>query len=230
MEPRIVGGRIVQRNAYPWMIGLRAFWGPIRCGGVLITPRHALTAAHCLPTPTLLPWVLRVVLLGHTHYDGVEIPITLISIHPNYGQKAKYDSDIAVMTLTYELRSSDKVRPICIGSYTPPIGSKCVVLGWGRTRYNYLLSGALRETNVSLLPTERCQGYGKDFTDSMLCAAGRGKDACVGDSGGPLVVDVGGAWVVVGVVAYGRGCGIYLYPGAYTNLVPLKRWIESVLF
>lgn len=226
----MVGGFVVKRNAWPWVVGIRALWGKIRCGGALITPRHALTAAHCLPTPHLLPWVIRVVIGGHTHKDGTEIGITLISVHPDFGKKTQYDSDVAVLTLSAEITPNQAIKPICIASGTPPVGSEGVVLGWGRTGYSALLSAALRQATVSILPRESCKKYGDNFTRTMLCAAGPGRDACIGDSGGPLVVNVGGVWVVVGVVTYGRGCGNGDYPGVYTNLVPLRRWIESVLF
>jgi secreted trypsin-like serine protease len=45
-------------------------------------------------------------------------------------------------------------------------------------------------------------------------------DSCQGDSGGPLVVKVDGDDVLVGVVSWGRGCGVDGYSGVYVEVAP----------
>lgn len=45
---RIVGGRPADPQEWPWMVALLRQETSLYCGGVLITDRHVLTAAHCV--------------------------------------------------------------------------------------------------------------------------------------------------------------------------------------
>jgi trypsin len=59
----------------------------------------------------------------------------------------------------------------------------------------------------------------------MICAGvpGGGKDACQGDSGGPLVVD----GQLVGIVSWGVGCAEADFPGVYSNVATLRRFVTE---
>jgi len=72
----------------------------------------------------------------------------------------------------------------------------------------------------------------KDKNDEnrlKVCAGTEnGKDACTGDGGSPLVCQAqSGRWTVVGLVAWGIGCGSHV-PGVYTNVHHYKQWINSI--
>ena len=61
----------------------------------------------------------------------------------------------------------------------------------------------------------------------QLCAGGEYyKDSCTGDSGGGLVRLANNAWVVEGLVSYGRGCGLEK-PGVYTRVRSYLPWIHA---
>ena len=45
---RIVGGKPADPQEYPWTAALLRNGATQYCGGVLITDRHVLTAAHCV--------------------------------------------------------------------------------------------------------------------------------------------------------------------------------------
>ena len=82
------------------------------------------------------------------------------------------------------------------------------------------------------------------LTEGQLCAGGVGiSDACQGDSGGPLVTippdrrpKVIGRdgheapqppAVLVGLVSFGRGCGLKGVPGVYVDVREYGDWIEA---
>jgi len=48
MKLRIAGGQPADPKEWPWMAALLREGTIQYCGGVLITDRHVLTAAHCV--------------------------------------------------------------------------------------------------------------------------------------------------------------------------------------
>lgn len=60
---------------------------------------------------------------------------------------------------------------------------------------------------------------------TQMCAGGvTGKDSCIGDSGGSLARRSIGAWVIEGIVSYGRKCGGDK-PAIYTRIRSYISWI-----
>ncbi|CAG5124149.1 unnamed protein product [Candidula unifasciata] len=61
----------------------------------------------------------------------------------------------------------------------------------------------------------------------MLCAGNLtgGTDSCDGDSGGPLVCKISGAYTVVGITSWGRGCALANMPGVYARVSTFISWI-----
>jgi hypothetical protein len=106
-------------------------------------------------------------------------------------------------------------------------------LGWGKTapgpdgRY----SAILIEVRVYLSDRKRCAaqpGYRGAVDETVLCAAGGGRDTCTGDSGGPLVADTAGR-MLIGIVSWGRGCADQNSPGVYTRVSAYADWIRRAM-
>ncbi|XP_017890039.2 uncharacterized protein LOC108630945 [Ceratina calcarata] len=259
LSQRIVGGERTELDEFPWMALLeyvRPTGKSLSCGGVLISRRYVLTAAHCIKGKDMpSTWRLESVRLGE--YDtssdrdciqdgedsvicaddpvtiGIEEQIT----HENYRPTARDQRyDIALLRLARDVVFTNYIKPICL----PPssvIGKKVFVAGWGKTE-NGSSSNVKLKLGLPLSDAEQCQStYGSaglTLGYGQFCAGGqKGKDSCRGDSGGPLMSvdrdrDGNGKWTAVGIVSFGPSpCGMAGWPGVYTRVADFVPWILS---
>lgn len=85
-------------------------------------------------------------------------------------------------------------------------------------------SAEKRKVDLPYVENEFCP---MNVAPEQLCAGGEYfKDSCTGDSGGGLVRLANNAWVVEGLVSYGRGCGLEK-PGVYTRVQSYLPWIRA---
>lgn len=228
---RIVGGEESTTQQWPWVASLNMVWGSHFCGGSFITRRHVVTAAHCVSFFRLLPHFLQVRVGGHD--AQVTARVSLVSIHPNFGRLAKFDSDLALLTLAEPVVFNTATAPVCLPSAEATPGRPAMVVGWGKVAEGaQVFSQTLRQVEVELQDKDACAGYGSSLTHGMLCAgvSGGGRDSCHGDSGGPLMTQDGDSrWVIAGVVSFGRGCGRPDFPGVYVDLFHFRDWIVDLV-
>ena len=101
---RIVGGKHVKRNEYPWHVRLSMPGFKAPCGGSILTRDKILTAAHCtfhFPAKNITVWTREHNL---TKKDGeMKHAVCNKTEHSEYNKKAKYDQDIAVLHLCQPL-------------------------------------------------------------------------------------------------------------------------------
>ncbi|KAL7645878.1 UNVERIFIED_CONTAM: hypothetical protein RMT77_002775 [Armadillidium vulgare] len=237
LSERIVGGDEAPPYAWPWAVSLQYILRIHFCGGVLITSRHVLTAAHCVPLGMYFPWYVKVSVGSEKLGGGKIFDVDAIIIHPSYGKSSQYAVDLAVIVLSSEV--SDKTNKVCLPSLYlsatyPPPSNYGVAVGWGHTSENvkYAVKN-LRQVVVKILPTENCKGYGYLYSESIMICAGweeGGKDSCQGDSGGPLLWrNSEGNWEVHGIVSFGFGCANKGFPGVYTKVIKFNDWIRRIV-
>ncbi|XP_037965884.1 trypsin CFT-1-like [Plutella xylostella] len=222
--------------------------GQLNCGGMVLTARHVLSAAHCFINPdgaAISPSVFTV-RVGSTYSmsGGSVHKVSTIVLHESYNNPTS-NNDVAVVVLASRIRSfnSSTVRPAIVppSGYVVPDNASVVAIGWGSTEnIASSVSPSLRHVSVHKVSRSECaarysalgaqEGNANMFpvTTSMLCAGllnVGGADACQGDSGGPLVYN----GVVVGVTSWGAGCGNPSYPGVYARVASYTTWITSTV-
>ncbi|XP_052888227.1 phenoloxidase-activating factor 2 [Anopheles moucheti] len=231
---------------YPWQVVLLGPGDVYVGSGVLIDNLHVLTAAHKISDYTSGGRTLKV-RLGEWDAATTSEPLPVQEfnvaryfVHPSFNS-ANLRNDIAILRLsgTVALGTTPTIATACL-PVTSFIGSRCWVSGWGK---NDFVSGAFqsiqKEVDVPVVSSDNCQTalrttrLGGNFVldaTSFICAGGElGKDACTGDGGSPLVCALNGRWYVVGLVAWGIGCGANGIPGVYVNVASYITWITSTI-
>ena len=219
----IGGARLAAGEDFPWVLEL--LLPPFSCSGVLISSRHALTAAHCAfsCSAPLCPGLVK--------SKTGSSPVAKVTIHPRYKPTSGSSApqfDVAIVSLA---RVLPRTIPVCL---PPPglllDGQQGLVAAWQP-------DGKIKATEVPILGAADCESQpgGSRPTADQLCA-GRSRSVrapCAGDSGAPLMVErkVGFRsthWQVVALVSHGPSeCG--LTPVTYTKLEAALPWITKTL-
>ncbi|XP_061388810.1 venom protease-like [Musca vetustissima] len=245
---KIVGGQESKIGAWPWMAllgyGDEYSGSPFKCGGSLVTARHVITAAHCVLDS------LKFVRLGEhdltTDFEAQHIDVNIVRsvIHPKYDNRTGH-SDIAILYLERNVVFTKSIAPICLPT-SPALRQKSYVrynpfvAGWGQSHELGNARNVLFELQILVYPNDVCrQEYQKrgvaftanQFDNAVVCAGvlTGGKDTCRGDSGGPLMIpemhNNVAHFYLLGVIAYGFGCGRPDIPGVYTSTQYFMDWI-----
>nr|XP_056702395.1 trypsin-like [Euleptes europaea] len=235
-QERIIGGAECRPHSQPWQVFLYDSFQKY-CGGVLIDRYWVLTAGHChewlLSGPVGKKWkgyrsAITVFLGAHTLWKkgGAQITQAVQVIRHGAFEPVVLNNDIMLLRLDPPAILGPRVRPIPLAKQCAPVGTKCVVSGWGTTTVpEVTYSKNLQCIEVKVLPKRACRNeYGSSFINSQICggAIEGGRDACQGDSGGPMVCNR----VLHGLVSWGHShCAAKNKPGVYTEICKFRGWI-----
>ncbi|KAG5286018.1 hypothetical protein AALO_G00010070 [Alosa alosa] len=230
---RIVGGSPASPGSWPWLVNLQLD-GALMCGGVLVDSSWVVTAAHCFAgSRSERYWTAVVGEFDITKSDPEEqvMKVNRIITHPKFNPKT-FNNDIALVELSSPVLLSERLTPVCLPSdMEPPVGTPCLVAGWGSLFEDGPSADIVMEAKVPLLPQSTCKtSLGKELvTNTMFCAGylSGGIDSCQGDSGGPLIYQdrMSGRFQLYGITSWGDGCGEKGKPGVYTRVTAFSDWI-----
>ncbi|XP_076067696.1 phenoloxidase-activating factor 2-like isoform X2 [Oratosquilla oratoria] len=233
---------------FPWQALLFFKNDTFKCGGTLVGERWVLTAAHCLFGYYAHDFRVR---LGEWQVNSYDEPqpykdfdVKSLYLHPNF-KRGPLFNDVAVIELSESITYEYHINRACLPSLQAGVpssyGKRCFASGWGKDSFTGAYQTILKKVDLPLVNNVDCQALlrktrlGRFFRldHSFLCAGGEaGKDSCTGDGGGPLVCEDEaheGRYSLVGITAWGVGCGTENIPGVYADVAKAYDFINSVI-
>lgn len=195
--PRIVGGRPADPGEWPWMAAiLQRGKDAAICGGVLISDRHVLTAAHCTKRRTKNDLFVRLGEYDFADFNETrarDFRVADVVQHEDFGD-LDYSNDIALLKLDRVTTFNSYIWPVCLpagvagggagssaASSNSWEGQQAVVTGWGTQSFGGPTSNVLMEVSMPVWTQQRCKdSFAQRITANVICAGGYegGRDSC----------------------------------------------------
>ncbi|XP_037401023.1 granzyme-like protein 1 [Pygocentrus nattereri] len=226
-EVGIINGTEAEPHSRPYMVSIQEK-GKHICGGILVSKRFVLTAAHCRKKKKHITAVLGAHDLSDKKDGSIRMKVKKYYRHLKYNAET-HDNDIMLVKLCGKAKKSKTVNWISIPKTNEDIKANtvCSLAGWGGAGSSNHVSERLMETNITIVDETECNKVWENrLTPRMMCALHPG-GSCKGDSGDPLVCGD----TAVGIAAFGQmdNCDAPTKPKVFTKICEFLPWIKSVI-
>lgn len=243
------GGEWALPKEFPHMA--RIGFGPSnaiewKCGGSIISRKYILTVAHCAKTRDgKEPTFVRIGdLIFDDETDDAQpetIEISDIIIYPSYNNRLKYNN-IALLRLARDIQFNSYARPACLNTELSIPVNKAVVTGWNYQEWLGDGNKELSKLTLNLDANEDCtphyesnRSLPKGISIDHICAGSKEgfNGYCVMEGGSPLQINDDkyiGMYKIVGILSFGKACGLQGIPEVYTRVSNYIDWIEAIAF
>ncbi|KAJ2460221.1 hypothetical protein GGF42_000985 [Coemansia sp. RSA 2424] len=248
IDKRIIGGTSLPGNIAPYAVQLTftASQGSFICGGTVISPKHIVTAAHCVYDQNNKLYDLAETKIGYGDSSISKqafVNPTKITAHPGYVPTAIGAhglNDIAIIEVA-SFGSTRNVVPVSIYNGAIPAGQRLTALGWGNTVSNNdpkSQPDVLKAANVWVGDVEGCRAFAPEYVSSdgpLICTLNKyapGNSTCKGDSGTGVMIALNNKSYIAGLVSEGGRlndptCGTADGYSLFTHVAAQLRFISS---
>lgn len=248
----IVNGCSVKLGQARWHVALvvsTSTTNTYLCGASHLGDGWILTAAHCVESVKDSPKAVWVGSGNEAFGDLTWHKARHIKTHEEF-DPSNGANDIALIRAKVSSTTTSVSLPNWeLDEFTSFGQEELNVYGFGKACESCKASDALLFASVGLMKTSTCDnrnGYaGTLESESMLCANGSNApssitchgntqpslvaDSCDFDSGGSLVTtESNGSHIQLGIVSFGRSCGMASRPGVYARVSHFVEWIGQI--
>ncbi|XP_011505737.1 PREDICTED: chymotrypsin-2-like [Ceratosolen solmsi marchali] len=227
---KVVGGENAVIRDFPYIASLRQHNERHHfCGGVIISNRHIITAAHCVYDIENDGFKVYV---GTSNSSLFSIPfynVKNVKMHPEFIGKEntewKLYNDIAIITVDPCIKFNEFQNKIKLPTSNIGPDNVGVIIGWGKISYPIGIPYEIlqKATTKTVSNAECAVSYPNSIRNEQICVyEAPGIGTCHGDSGGPFVIN----GTLIGISSYSKPCALG-HPDVYTRIYSYLDFIAS---